>query len=82
MTDEPTNPPIESEVEEVKTPVVFPTLVFPIKSEVEEPLIPQVLTVLPTTLEIEESEHAKILKEHGGLESNIPINHRYWRIRP
>jgi len=29
-----------------------------------------------------EPEHAKILREHGGLESNIPVNHHYWRIRP
>lgn len=28
-----------------------------------------------------ESEEAKILREHGGLESNIPINHPYWRLR-
>ena len=24
----------------------------------------------------------KILKEHGGLESHIPLNHPYWKIRP
>ena len=24
----------------------------------------------------------RILKEHGGLESHIPINHPYWKIRP
>lgn len=30
----------------------------------------------------EESEHAKILREHGGLESNIPVGHYYWTIRP
>ncbi len=29
-----------------------------------------------------EPEHSRILREHGGLESNIPIHHRYWRIRP
>ena len=29
-----------------------------------------------------ESEHARILREHGGLESNIPHNHVSWRIRP
>lgn len=27
------------------------------------------------------SERAKILKEYGGLESNIPINHAYWTMR-
>ena len=31
----------------------------------------------------EELEHEKILREHGYLESNIPLNHpRYWKIRP
>jgi hypothetical protein len=25
---------------------------------------------------------AKILAEHGGLESSIEINHPYWKIRP
>lgn len=25
---------------------------------------------------------AKILKEHDGLESNISVNHPYWKIRP
>jgi hypothetical protein len=29
-----------------------------------------------------ESEHAKILRAYGGLESNIPIDNQYWRIRP
>jgi hypothetical protein len=25
---------------------------------------------------------AKILAEHGGLESSIAINHPYWKLRP
>lgn len=29
-----------------------------------------------------ESEHARILREHGGLESNISVRSHYWRIRP
>ena len=29
-----------------------------------------------------ESSHAKILKSYGGVESNIPINHGYWKLRP
>lgn len=29
-----------------------------------------------------EPEYAKILREHGGLESNIGIGHKYWKIRP
>ena len=28
------------------------------------------------------SLHAAILEEYGGLESNIPVNHQYWQIRP
>lgn len=28
----------------------------------------------------EESERAKILKEYNNMESNIPINHRYWKL--
>lgn len=27
-------------------------------------------------------DHKRVLTEHGGLESNIPINHPYWRYRP
>jgi hypothetical protein len=29
-----------------------------------------------------EPEYMKILREHGGLESNIGINHPYWKLRP
>lgn len=25
---------------------------------------------------------AKVLKDHNGLESSIPINHPYWKLRP
>ena len=52
---------------EVKEPVVVP-----LDTKVPESLVP-----IP-----EESEHAKILREHGYLESNIPIRHHYWKIRP
>lgn len=42
---------------------------------------------LEKTYELEDTKErfdyaAKILKEHGGLEAQIPINHPYWRIRP
>ena len=30
---------------------------------------------------LEEVDPVKVLKEHGDLESNIPINHPYWRKR-
>lgn len=30
----------------------------------------------------EEPEYMRILREHGYLESNIPLNNIYWRIRP
>lgn len=30
----------------------------------------------------EPSYSEKILAEHNGLESNIPINHEYWKKRP
>ncbi len=29
-----------------------------------------------------EPEYIKALREYGGLESNIPINHPYWKMRP
>lgn len=28
---------------------------------------------------IKESRNAAILREHGGLPSNIPVNHPYWQ---
>ena len=30
----------------------------------------------------EKPEYMKILEEYGGLESNVPINSPYWRLRP
>jgi hypothetical protein len=30
---------------------------------------------------LEEIDPVKVLKDHGGLESNVPINHPYWRKR-
>lgn len=30
----------------------------------------------------EDPEYLKILKKYGMLESNIPINSPYWKIRP
>lgn len=32
--------------------------------------------------EAREPLYATILKDYGGLESNIPVNHQYWQIRP
>lgn len=49
-----------------------------IKEEIKEQEKPKGLTrdraSGPETL------REKILREHGGLESNIPINHRYWNL--
>ncbi len=30
----------------------------------------------------EEPEYMRILRECGGVESNVPINSPYWRLRP
>ena len=54
---------------------------FPHKEDVTETKISDIVHE-PIEVKKEESEHAKILREHGGQESNIPINHHYWRIRP
>lgn len=32
-------------------------------------------------IKVEESNKARVLREHNMLESNIPINHPYWRMR-
>jgi hypothetical protein len=42
---------------------------------------------LEKTYELEDKKErfdfaAKTLAEHNGLESNIPINHPYWKLRP
>ncbi len=31
---------------------------------------------------LEEVNPSEVLKEHGWLESNIPLNHPYWKVRP
>lgn len=51
-------------------------------TSLEDPKVPVSLVPIPKVENVEESEHAKILREHGYLESNIPIHHHYWRIRP
>lgn len=66
-----------------KKPITFPP--FPEKKEesVVAPVTVPVLEPEPNVEEMkEELEYAKILRAHGGLESNIPINHKYWKIRP
>jgi hypothetical protein len=30
----------------------------------------------------EEPEYARILRECGGIESNVPLNSPYWTLRP
>ncbi len=56
------------------------------KKKVEEkeetkPEMPVVARDKPEELK-PKSLHAAILEEYGGLESNIPVNHQYWQIRP
>jgi hypothetical protein len=53
---------------------------FPPTKIGEEPVLPKVVEA-PVVEVKEEPEYVKILKEYG-QESNIPINHRYWKIRP
>lgn len=49
-------------------------------------LTPQPVVEEPKEVIIEipkdELEYQKILREHGGQESNIPIISPYWRLRP
>ena len=33
-------------------------------------------------VEVKEPKWKRVLKKYGGLESNIPIWSRYWKIRP
>ncbi len=62
-------------------------------SDKEEPLVETTFTPAEPKVEVisveepkvvfhPEPEHSKILREHGGMESNIPVGHLYWRIRP
>lgn len=59
--------PIKKSIEP-KEPIVVP---------LDDPNVPVSLVPIP-----EEPPHSKILREYDGLESNIPIHHYYWRIRP
>jgi hypothetical protein len=69
------------EESKVETPILAPVLV-----KIELPVVAPVSVSIPVKTEPvvfkNESEHAKILREHGGLESNIPVNHLYWQTRP
>ncbi len=38
--------------------------------------------ILKLTMPKVELEYQKILRENGGLESNVPINSPYWNLRP
>lgn len=62
-----------------------PNLELKHKKEPKEPIIVPLDTPVPESLvpiEREMSYSEKILAEHNGLESNIPINHDYWKLRP
>ncbi len=48
----------------------------------EEPKVEEVKEEPKVEEVTSEPEYAKILREHGYLESNIPINSHYWKIRP
>jgi hypothetical protein len=48
----------------------------------EEPKKVVVIKAAEVVIPKNESEHARILREHGGIESNISIRSHYWRIRP
>ena len=58
-----------------------------IQSGKDEILKKKEIADLEKTYELEDTKEkfdyaAKTLADYNGLESNIPINHPYWRIRP
>jgi len=63
---------LEAAEAKVKVPIVHATLPPPIiHATVPKLVMPKV-----------ELEYQRILRENGGLESNIPINSPYWNLRP
>jgi hypothetical protein len=65
-----TNPIIPDWTLPVTTTPLAPVTHFPKTVAVKE----EAVKVEPT--------YARILREHGYMESNIPLNSEYWRIRP
>lgn len=59
-----------------------PSLLIHKKEEVKPVEVIEVKAQEEKVIPPNESEHARILREHGGLESNIGIRHHYWKIRP
>lgn len=59
----------------------------PVKPEVTQPIAPAKPTQLPAKGKAEKMKElsdklGKILKEHGGLESNVPATaHEYWAVK-
>lgn len=58
-----------------------------ILSKQDEVLRGKEIAELEKTFELEDIKDKfdyanKVLEEHGGLESHIPINHPYWKLRP
>lgn len=63
--------------EEPKKPIIVP-----IDTKVPESLVPIPEEPIKEEIKKEPSYSEKVLAEHNGLESNIPINHEYWKKRP
>ncbi len=40
------------------------------------------IEILDTPIAPQEDEHIRILREHNFIESDIPIRHLYWKLRP
>ncbi|MBI3334382.1 hypothetical protein HYZ97_02760 [Candidatus Pacearchaeota archaeon] len=58
-----------------------------ILSKKDEEIKKKEIAELEKTFELEDTKErfefaARTLKEYGGLESNIPVYHPYWKLRP
>jgi len=60
----------------VEEPKIEPVKVEPVVESAKEE------TEKVEETKVEEEEYQKILREHGGMESNIPMNSPYWKLRP
>jgi len=62
--------------------LIKPVSIFPNSpsTETTKPIVKPVLTEKLTELANLHTKIQEILKNHGGMESNIPLNHEYWGL--
>lgn len=67
---------------EKKEPIHFPSTQKVPEFHTPAPLVPEMAEEAKAEETKEIPEYMRILNEHGGLESNIGIGNKYWKIRP